>query len=137
MVDLNDTTSPEEFPSVDPAGSTEQRIERFAQVLTRSTTQIKADRATEIAEMAEIETKRKVEDLEREVKLLERKKKSMTDLSPDNTYSIMKVKDFDPTEFLEAYTGLNIKLREAKILLNIAKETYNELFGKVYELINI
>lgn len=118
----------------DLENTTETRVNQFAQVLSRSTSQIKADRAQEIAELAEIEAKRKVEDLEREVKQLERRKKSSLDMSPDNTYSIMKVKDFEPTDFVAAYNELGLKVREAKIRLNNAKLTYNELFGEIYEI---
>ena len=114
--------------------TTDERVNQFAQTLSRSTTQIKSDRAAEIAELAEISCKRKVEDFEREVKQLERRKKSSLDLSPDNTYSIMKVKDFDPDEFISTYNDLATNLRSTKIKLNIAKQTYNELFGQTYEL---
>lgn len=57
----------------------------FAATLGRSTAQIKSDRAMEIAELAEIQAKRDVEDLERDLRLLERRKRSSLDMSPDNT----------------------------------------------------
>ena len=120
--------------SVSADQTTEQKVNAFAQVLTRNTSQIKADRATEIAELAEIEAKRKVEDLERELKQLDRRKRSSLDLSPDNTYSIMKVKDFEPGDFVNIYSDLGLKIRELKIKLNNAKQTYNELFGNSYTL---
>lgn len=117
--------------------TTEEKVNAFAAVLSRSTSQIKGDRAVEIGELAEIEAKRKVEDLERELKRLERKKKSSLDLSPDNTYSIMKVKDFEPTDFILAYNNLGLEIREIRIKLNNAKQTYNELFGNTYNLESI
>lgn len=117
--------------------TTEEKVNAFAAVLSRSTSQIKGDRAVEIGELAEIEAKRKVEDLERELKRLERKKKSSLDLSPDNTYSIMKVKDFEPTDFILAYNNLGLEIREIRIKLNNAKQTYNELFGSTYNLESI
>lgn len=49
--------------------TTESKVNALAATLSRNTASIKADRATEIAELAEIEAKRKVEDLEREVKI--------------------------------------------------------------------
>lgn len=117
--------------------TTEEKVNALAATLSRNTAAIKADRATEIAELAEIEAKRKVEDLEREVKQLERRKKSSLDLSPDNTYSIMKVKDFEPSDFVDAYSNLGLQIREAKIKLNNARQTYNELFGNTFNLENI
>lgn len=114
--------------------TTEQKTSHFAEVLARNTSTIKKDRAEEIAELSEITFKRKVEDSERELKLLERKKKGSLDLSPDNTYTLMKVKDFDPDEFQRYYADLGLKIREAKIVLNNAKAGYNELFGNTYTL---
>lgn len=114
--------------------STEERISSFAQTLTRNTAQIKADRGQEIAELTEVEAKRRIEDLERELKSLERRKKSSLDLSPDNTYSIMKVKDFEPTDFINKYNELGLDIRETKVRLNNSKQTYNELFGITYQL---
>lgn len=124
----------EETKKEEVVTTTDERVSAFADTLSRSTTQIKSDRATEIAELAEIEAKRKVEDLERELKQLERRKKSSLDLSPDNTYSIMKVKDFEPLDFITAYNKLGLDIREAKVKLNNAKQTYNELFGVIYNL---
>lgn len=106
----------------------------FAQTLSRSTGAIKSDRATEIAELAEISFKRCVEDLERDLKIVRRKKKSSIDLSPDNTYSIMKVKDFEPEEFQRTYNEIGLKEREIVIKLNNAKNSYNELFGTTFSL---
>ena len=51
--------------------TTEQKTSHFAEVLARNTSTIKKDRAEEIAELSEITFKRKVEDSERELKLLE------------------------------------------------------------------
>lgn len=130
-MDANETITP-----VEPH-TTEEKVNALAQTLSRNTAAIKADRATEIAELAEIEAKRKVEDLEREVKQLERRKKSSLDLSPDNTYSIMKVKDFEPSDFVDAYSNLGLQIREAKIKLNNAKQTYNELFGNTFTIESI
>lgn len=112
----------------------EEKINNFAASLSRSTNQIKGDRAQEISELLELDAKREVENRERDVIILERKKKSSIDLSPDNTYSIMKVKDFDPIEFVDAYNTLGLQIREAKIKLNNAKQTYNELFGNTFTL---
>ena len=119
------------------AMTTDEKVNNLAASLSRNTSQIKSDRAQEIAELTEIEAKRKIEDIEREVKQLERKKKSSLDLSPDNTYSLMKVKDFEPLDFITAYSNLGLEIREKKIKLNNAKQTYNELFGNTYTLESI
>lgn len=46
----------------------------------------------------------------------------------------MKVKDFEPGDFVNIYSDLGLKIRELKIKLNNAKQTYNELFGNSYTL---
>jgi hypothetical protein len=122
----------ENGPQQDPSVSLGAAL--FAQTLSRSTSTIKSDRATEIAELAEISFKRCVEDLERDLKIVRRKKKSSIDLSPDNTYSIMKVKDFEPEEFQRTYNEIGLKERELVIKLNNAKNSYNELFGTTFTL---
>lgn len=114
--------------------TTEQKVENLADIFSKSTSAVKKDRAIEIAELIEVELKRKVEDLERSLKLLQRKRKSALDLSPDNTYTIMKVKDFEPSEFTENYVKLQLEIRETKVRLNAARESYNELFGLTYQL---
>lgn len=49
----------------------------------------------------------------------------------------MKVKDFEPADFVDEYSKLGLLVREAKIKLNNARQTYNELFGNTYDLENI
>jgi hypothetical protein len=109
-------------------------INSLADSLSRSGSQIKKDRALEISEGIEIDLKRKIEDLQREIKIKERQKKSAIDMSPDNAFSIIKTKDFDPLEFINNYDSLNLQLRELKIKLNNSCKSYNELFGNIYEI---
>lgn len=117
--------------------TTEDKVEALAGVLAKNTSAVKKDRAIEIAELIEVELKRKVEDLERKLKLSTRRTQSSLDLSPDNTYTIMKVKDFDPTEFVEEYVNLQLQIREIKVELNAARESYNTIFGHTYTLEDI
>lgn len=115
----------------------EQRVNSFAEALKRSTSQIKSDRAQEIAEITEIQSKRKIEDLTNELRILTRRQKSMLDMSPDNTYSIIKVKDFEPIEFVNKYDSIGLEIRETMIKLNNSMNSYNKLFGQTYTLLNI
>ena len=118
-----------------PAPSTvETRIEALASTLTKSTTQIKKARSTEIAEMIETEMRRKVEDAERKVKQIRRRRASAMDLSPDNTYSLIRVADFDAEEFVKKYNEAGLDLRKAIIEANNAKVGYNEVMGHTFEL---
>lgn len=113
--------------------NTMERVNNLAQMLSRSTKQIKEDRATEIAEMAEVELKRMVEDLQRDINRLERRKRNALDLSPDNTYSLITLNDFEPLDFVEKYAKIGLEIREKRIILENAKTTYNELFGETYQ----
>jgi uncharacterized phage infection (PIP) family protein YhgE len=101
----------------------------FLSSLTRNNREIKKDRATAIAEDAQLTYKRKVEDLQYEMKKLRRERDQMLDLSPTNTQSLMLANDFDSKEFVERELKLGIQIRELEITLEIAVQRYTLLFG--------
>ena len=101
---------------------------KFGTVLTRSNKNIRDDRALNIAEDAELSYKRKVENLEKDLKVLFRQRIGMLDLSPGNTYSL-KLESFDPEMFVEKHTNLGLEIRNLEIKLEVAKAGYAELFS--------
>jgi len=101
----------------------------FLSSLTRNNRQIKTDRATAIAEDAEMTYKRKVEDIQYEIRKLNREREQMLDLSPEKANSLMLANDFDSKAFVEKELLLGIQLRELEIKLDIATTRYNLLFG--------
>jgi hypothetical protein len=102
----------------------------FVSSLTRNNKEIKRDRAIQIAEDTEITYKRRIEDMEQEIKKLKRDRESMLDLSPTNADSLMIASDFKAKEFIEKDLKIGITIRNLEIALEIAKERYNYLFKK-------
>lgn len=107
----------------------EQAAGAFFSSLKRNNKQIKEGRATAIVEDTQLIYKRKAEDLELSIKKMERDQANMLDLSPENSLSLVPAKDFDSAGYVDQDITLGIKIREAKIKLEIANERYTYLFG--------
>ena len=100
----------------------------FVESLVRNNSKIREDRAIAIVEMAEVFLKRKVEDLATELKRVKRERDNMLDLSPTDANSLVMASDFDAPNFMEKYLALGLKVRDLKIKLEIATESYSHLF---------
>lgn len=100
----------------------------FIDALKRNNTKIKQDRATAIAEDAELIYKREVEDLETNLKRIRRERNSMLDLSPTNTDSLVLASDFNAKAFVNKDIELGVQIRNLEIKLEIARTRYKELF---------
>lgn len=96
--------------------------------LSRKNSKIKRDRAEAIAEHTQLVLKRKVEDLEIELKNLSREQRNMLDLSPESIDSLKVANDFKADEWVNNYTELGLRIRNTKIQLKIAKDSYAYLF---------
>ena len=101
----------------------------FISSLKRNNKQIRDDRATAISETTQMLYRRKVEDLEVELKQMMRERENMLDLSPTNSQSLVLASDFKAQEFVEKEIDLGVKIRNTEITLEIARERYNYLFG--------
>ena len=53
----------------------------------------------------------------------------MLDLSPTDALSLVLASDFDSKAYVEKDIELGVKIRNAKIKLEIAKQRFNYLFG--------
>ena len=102
---------------------------KFVDSLKRTNREIKNDRAESIAEDAETSYRRRVEDLIRDKKNLERERRNMLDLSPSNTQSLMVASEFNSKKFFERDMEIGIELRNLDIQIEIGKQRYFELFG--------
>lgn len=100
----------------------------FAGILTRSNKQIRDDRAIAIIEDAELEYKREIENMDRDLKVLKRERIAMLDLSPGNSYQLTPER-FDAALFVKKDLEMGIKIRELEIKIEIAQKKYNELFA--------
>lgn len=101
----------------------------FFSALKRNNKQIRDDRAQAIAESAQLVYKRKVEDLEISIRQMKRDLENMLDLSPTNTQSLVLASDFDAVKYTEKDIELGVKIRNAEIMLEIAKKRYDYLFS--------
>lgn len=106
----------------------------FIDSLKRNNRQIRSDRATAIAEDAQVMYRRKVEDLELSINRMRRDRENMLDMSPDNTLSLKLASDFNAAEYVQKDIDLGVKIRNAEIQLDIAQKQYKYLFeGPVTE----
>ena len=102
--------------------------------LGRTNKQIRQERGDAIAEDLEIVYRRKVEDLETDVKRSVTKQRNAFDFSPTNSQSLVMAKELESIDILEKDLKLGEDLRALKVRLNIARDRYNILFGHTYEL---
>lgn len=105
----------------------------FIASLKRNNKQIRDDRATAIADDAQIMYRRSVEDLEVKIKRMRRDRENMLDLSPENAMSLKLASDFNAADYVSKDIELGVKIRNAEIQLEIAKKQYEHLFGLVEE----
>lgn len=107
------------------------------QSLNRSNKQIRQERGDAIAEDLEIIYKRKVEDLEVDVKRLIRAQENAFDFSPTNSQSLVMAKELESVDILTKDLDLGLNIRNTSIQLNIARNRYNVLFGHTYNLTDV
>jgi len=101
----------------------------FVSSLKRNNKQIKEDRTTAIAEDTQLIYKRKIEDLQLNIKKMKREQENMLDLSPTDKLSLILASDFDSAAYTDKDVELGVKIRNLEITLEIATKRYNYLFG--------
>ena len=100
----------------------------FVDKLLRNNKKIRNDRAIAIAEAAQMKYKRKVEDLQQDLKEMRRERDNMLDLSPTTADSLTLASDFKADDFVAQDIALGVKIREKEIMLEIAQSRYSRLF---------
>lgn len=108
---------------------TTPQVGAFLANLQRNNKQIRSDRALAIAEDTQTFYKRSIEDMDMELKRLNRERNNMLDLSPTTATSLMLASDFNASEFVGKDIEIGVKIRNLKIKLEIAQESYKNLFG--------
>ncbi len=105
-------------------------MSKFAKTLASSNADIKEARATALSESTVLEVESFIQNLRREKSKLKNKLTDLTDLAPDNTYSLRPgSKEFKPAEWMKELhkTRMDIKLKE--IELEEAEAIFNEWFA--------
>lgn len=102
----------------------------FFDNLNRNNKSIKRDRAIAITEDAKLLYKRTIEDMEMQLKKLNRERVNMLDLSPTSADSLILATDFNADAFVKKDIDLGVKIRNLQITLEIARESYKKLFGE-------
>lgn len=103
---------------------------RFHEMLVRNNRQIKEDRAEAIVEMAELKYRRRIEDMEVELKEMKRKRENMLDLSPETALSLRPAKEFDADDYVNVEVQLARDIRDGEIMFQVVKDRFEFLFGK-------
>lgn len=102
---------------------------RFIETLMRNNAKIREDRAATIVESAQLLYRREIEDTELKIKQLIRERESLLDLSPENATSLILKADFDEKAFVDKDIKIGVQIRNLEIMLEIARERYQILFG--------
>lgn len=103
----------------------------FIASLKRNNRQIREDRATSIFEETQLGYRRLIEDIEIKVKRMRREQENMIDLSPTTAQSLVLASDFDNDAYIQKDIDIGVKIRNAEIKLEIAKNRYTYLFGGI------
>lgn len=107
----------------------ETKENKFVSTLSASDSTIKSSRATNLAELASIESSSQVQDLRRQKLTIEAKIAKLTDLAPETTTSLRPgSEDFNPSKWIKELHQLQMDLRLKKIELEVAEEIHNEWF---------
>lgn len=101
----------------------------FNESLRRNNGKIRQDRADAISEDTELVYKRKIEDIELNIKRLKRSQDNMLDLSPTDAQSLTLANDFDSAKFCDTDMKISIDIRNESIKLELARERFAVLFG--------
>jgi len=102
----------------------------FFDSLTRNNKQIKEDRGAEITEDAQISYKQRVEKTRLSIKKKHRARRSMLDLSPTNSLSLMLADEFQGEDFAKKDEQIGLEIRDLEIRLGVLEARYKELFGE-------
>lgn len=96
--------------------------------LARNAKAIRLDRAQAIAEDTEITYKRKLEDMDQEIRRLKRKRAAMLDLSPNDSTSLILAANYDPYAFHEQDKEITTTIRKLSVEKELMQARYNYLF---------
>jgi len=107
-------------------------MNKFASTLSAANADIKATRAQALADSTILEAESFIQNLRREKLLLVGKLNNLTDLAPDNTYSLRPgAKDFNAAAWFKELHKTRMEIALKEVELTEAQGIFNEWFGEV------
>jgi hypothetical protein len=105
-------------------------MSKFVKTLSASNAEIKEARAKMLADTTVLEVESFVQALKKEKLELQNKLANLTDLAPDNTYSLRPgSKDFDAKLWVRELHSTKMEIALKEMELEEAQAIYNEWFG--------
>jgi predicted DNA binding CopG/RHH family protein len=101
---------------------------KFFTGLVMSNEEIKEKRGAAVCEKAELAYRRAKENLEEQIKEMERDREDILDFSATDANDLNVAKNFDAKDFVTKDTRLGLRLRDAQLQLEIVSKRYDELF---------
>jgi hypothetical protein len=109
-------------------------VNKFAKNLSASNADIKTTRAQSLADETVLEVETFVQTLKKEKLQLQNKLNNLTDLAPDNTYSLRPgSKDFNASKWVKELHSTKMDLKLKIIELEEAEAIYKEWFAPTEE----
>lgn len=109
-------------------------MNKFASVLSASKSDILGNRAKNLAEEATIEVESFVGNLRKELCQLKSKLNDLTDLAPENTYSLRPgSKNFNAAEWVKELHSIKMAITVKELELQEAQDIYDEWFAEPKE----
>lgn len=107
-------------------------MNKFVQTLSAENKDIKVTRATNLSNKVKTELTDLINDLTKVKTNLETDLLNLTDLAPDNSYSLKPGgENFDAKEWVRKVHGIKVELKMNKVELDTANEIKEEWFAEV------
>lgn len=105
-------------------------VNKFASTLSSSNAEIKATRAQSLADTTVLEVESFIQNLKKEKLQLANKLNNLTDLAPDNSYSLRPGnKDFNAQAWIKELHTTRMDLKLKAVQLDEAQAIYDEWFA--------
>lgn len=105
---------------------------KFTSTLSASNAEIKVARAKSLSDSTVLEVESFIQNLKREKNQLANKLNNLTDLAPDNSYSLRPgSKEFDAAKWMKELHTTKMDLELKEIELKAAQDIFDEWFAPI------
>ena len=102
---------------------------KFNQMMLRDSDGVMNSRSERIVKIAKMGQETLVQQIEKDLMVLQDKQDAMVDLSPDNRFSLKPGEDFNVESWVSNYQDISVSIANKKIEQKIASENLADLFG--------